>query len=66
MLQTRDKTTNEEVLQRVDEMGILWRFVVTRRGQFVWNLVRHAGLLKSIIEGYAIMERLGKGYDYYI
>lgn len=52
-----DKTANEEVLRK---------FVVKRRGQFIEHLVRHEELLKSIIGGYVIMERVEKDYDYAI
>ena len=47
-----DKVTNEEVLKRLGEKRSFWKSIVKRRVQLTGHLMRHEGLLKTIIEGY--------------
>ena len=52
-----DKVTNEMTLQRVGEKRSLLKSIVKRRVQLTGHLMRHEGILNTIIEGYVAGKR---------
>jgi hypothetical protein len=46
-----DGVSNKEVLKRAQEKRVLWSNTVQRRDRLMGHLLRHEGLLKTVIEG---------------
>jgi hypothetical protein len=46
-----DRVSNKEVLKRAQEKRVLWNNIVQRRDRLIGHLLRHEGLLKTVIEG---------------
>jgi hypothetical protein len=46
-----DKVSNKEVLKREQEKRVLWNNIMQRRDRLIGHLLRHEGLLKTVIEG---------------
>jgi len=46
-----DRITNEEVLERISEEKLIWKYIVRRRNKWIGHIMRHDGLLKLIMEG---------------
>jgi hypothetical protein len=46
-----DRVTNEEALRKIEEKPGLWNIMRKRRDVRVGHLIRHEGLIKTILEG---------------
>jgi hypothetical protein len=46
-----DYITNEEVLARMNCKRSLWYYIVRRRVTMVGHILRHEGLMKTVLEG---------------
>jgi hypothetical protein len=46
-----DRVSNKEILKRAQEKRVLWNNIVQRRDRLIGHLLRHEGLLKTVIEG---------------
>jgi hypothetical protein len=55
-----DRVTNEEVLRKIEEEKPgLWNIMRKRRDVWVGHLIRHEGLIKTILEGAVEGKTLG-------
>ena len=55
-----DRVSNEEVLRRVGEKRSLMKTLTRRRNNLVGHILRHDGLMKTIVEG-QVDGKNGKG-----
>ena len=48
-----EKTTNEEILNRVQETRSIWKTLTRRRDRMIGHILRHGGLTQMVVEGRA-------------
>ena len=52
-----DRVSNEEVLRRVAEKKCLLKNLKRRRDNLIGHIIRHDGLIKTIVEGQVVGKR---------
>ena len=60
-----DRVSNEEVFTRVEEMRSLLKALKKRRDNLIGHIMRHDGLMETIVEGIVDGKR-GKGRPEYV
>ena len=56
-----DRVSNEEVLRRVEEKRSLLKTLKRRRDILIGHIMRHHGLMKTIIEGQVMAREVKEG-----